>query len=159
MPGPVFIVPSERIEDFEAELEVIGERSQHLEPVLQDIVDKILERNRRMYETRGATSGVYWTPLRGSTITRKQNLGVSHPFDPLRRFNDLMKSLSVRGAEHQELDVDDDGIRLASTHPAAGYHASGTRKMPRRPPMVIAAKHAHEYVGDLNDFIFGEENG
>jgi hypothetical protein len=159
MPGPAFIVPTERIEDFEYHLEVMGERAEHMEPVLQDITDKILERNRRAFETRGATTGEYWAPLRGKTVERKQNLGVAHPFDPLRRHDKLMDSLSIRDAEFQELDVDDDSIRLSTTHPAAGYHASGTSKMPRRPPMVIPAKHAQEYIGDINDFLFGEDNG
>jgi hypothetical protein len=122
-------------------------------------MDKILTRNRRNFETRGATSGIYWAPLRKDTVRKKVKAGVANPLSPLR-FNDrLMRSLSERGAEDQILEVDDDGLRLASTHPAAGYHESGTSNMPRRPPMTIAARHAQEYTGDLNDFIFGTSNG
>jgi len=157
MPGPEFIVPTERIEDFGYQLHVFGERAEELEPVLQRITDKILHRERRMFETRGATSGVYWAPLRASTVERKA--GFANPSSPLRRTDELMKSLSERHARYQILSVDDLGIELITTHPAAGFHASGTKNMPRRPPLIIPAKHAREYTKDINDFIFGEMNG
>jgi len=126
--------------------------------VLEDITDKILYREGRMFQTRGATSGVYWSPLRGSTIRRKTQAGDQLVRSPLIASGDLMKSLSVRHAKYQRLSVDDKGIDFGTTHPAAGYHESGTRHMPRRPPLIIPAKHAHEYIGMLNDFIYGEGN-
>lgn len=159
MPGPEFIVPQERIEDFSYQIEVFGERAEHLKPVLDDILDKILARNRRGFETGGASTGVYWAPLKQSTIREKVELGVPFPFSPLRRFGPLEESLSMRGADQQEYNVDDSGLSLRSTVPYAEHHASGTSRMPRRPPMVVAAKHAREYTKDLNDFIFGDNNG
>ena len=173
-----FIVPQERIEGFAYTVEVYGERAEHLKPVLEDIMDLILLRERRMFETRGASSGVFWAPLKATTIIRKGGgtakrqsgrisaIGgaprselIPYPDRPLWRFGDLMRSLSERGAPHQHLRVDDDGLLLETTHPAAGFHESGTRHMPRRPPLVIPAKHAHEYTSKLNDFIFGERHG
>jgi hypothetical protein len=158
MADPSFMVPTERIEDFAYHLEVFGDKAEVLKPVLEDITDKILERERRMFETRGATSGVYWSPLRGSTVRRKQRAGDPLVRSPLIATGALMRSLSVRHAKYQRLSVDDKGIELGTSHPAAGYHETGTRYMPRRPPLIIPAKHAHEYIGMLNDFIFGEGN-
>jgi hypothetical protein len=170
-----FIVPTERIEDFAYTIEVFGERAEHMHPVLEEITDKILARERRMFETHGASSGVYWAPLKATTIIRKGGgtakrksgrisaiggqpgfEGIPFPERPLWRYGDLMRSLSERGAEYQHLRVDDEGIDLRSDHPAAEFHTTGTRRMPARPPLVIPVKHAHEYIGMLNDFIFGE---
>lgn len=153
-----FIVPTERIEDFAYHLEVFGDRAEVMKPVLEDITDKILYREGRMFQTRGATSGVYWSPIRGSTIRRKTQAGDPLVRSPLIASGELMRSLSVRNAKYQRLSVDDKGIELSTSHPAAGFHESGTRHMPRRPPLIIPAKHAHEYIGMLNDFIYGEGN-
>jgi hypothetical protein len=163
MPGPEFHVPTERIESFEYALELFGARAQDPEPILQRIVDKLLERERRMFETRGASSGVYWQPLKPSTVARKGGTTFHHqragersayPERPLWRSGDLMRSLSERGAKHQILNVNKDGFTLGTTHEAAAIHADG-RGVPRRPPLVVPKKHAHEYIGMLNDFIFG----
>jgi len=158
MSGPEFIIDTERTEDFAYHVEVFGDRAETLKPVLEDITDKILEREARMFQTRGATSGVYWSPLRGSTIRRKTRARDPLVRNPLIATGELMRSLSVRHAKYQRLSVDDKGIDLATTHPAAGFHESGTKHMPRRPPLIIPAKHAHEYIGMLNDFIYGEGN-
>lgn len=145
-----------------------------LEPALQKIVDKVLIRERRLFETRGASSGVYWVPLRATTILRKKGFTAKHrsatrrratpagaerpvpfPDRPLWRFGDLMRSLSERHAPYQTLRVDRDSFELGTTHPAAAYHTTGTSRMPARPPLIIPAKHANEYIQDLEDFIFG----
>lgn len=159
-------IRTERIEGLEAELHAIAVNAVGLEPVLQKVTDKILVRERRLFETRGASSGVYWAPLKattilrksGSTFKRKRGGSESIPFPsrPLWRFGDLVKSLSERGNKDQRLHVDDEHIRLSTVHEAAGFHASGTSRMPARPPLVIAAKHAHEYDQMISDFIFGE---
>jgi hypothetical protein len=158
MPGPEFLVPEGRIEDIAYQIEVFGERAEHMKPVLEDIMDKILNRNRRNFETRGATSGIYWAPLRKRTVQMKIAAGVANPLSPLRFHDSLMRSLSERGAKDQILEVNDEGLRLETTNEKASYHESGTSKMPRRPPMTIPALHAREYIKDLNDFIFGEGN-
>lgn len=149
-----------RIEDFQYELTAIGDRATDLYDVFDTIADMVLDREAAMFETRGATSGRYWSPLRDSTVRRKQRIpSVVDPFAPLRREDKLMRSLSVRDAEYQILEVSDDGFYLATEHPAAEYHASGTANMPARPPLIIPAKHAREYMQMIRDEVFGEENG
>lgn len=155
MPGPEFIVPTQRIEDFVYGIQVTGDRAVDMEPALQGIMDKLLARERRMFETRGASSGRYWAPLKGATVKTKIREGSAHPFDPLRDSDSLMESLSRRGAPLQILDVSEEGLTLGTTHKAAQFHQEGTSKMPARPPLIVPAKHAHEYIGDLNDFLFG----
>jgi len=151
--------PDKRIEDFIFNVSGYAERADDLTPVFEDtILPKIMRREQRMFETRGASSGVYWSPLKGSTVERKKrNPDVTHIFDPLRETDALMKSLSERGARYQVLDVDQDGFTFGTSHPAAGFHQEGTGRMRARPPLVIPKKHAEEYIGDINDFIFGEE--
>jgi len=156
-----FIVPEDRIEDFQYQINSTGERAEHARPVLEEIMDKILERNADAFATRGATTGRYWAPLRASTIKRKENYPQLFwsAGDPLVRGGALYQSLSFRDADHQILEVDDDSLYLATTLDYAALHVTGTSRMPSRPPMTIAAKHAREYVGMLNDFIFGEREG
>jgi len=154
-----FQVPEGRVEGIAYEIDTAGERAQHLKPILEDVMDLILYRNRRAFETRGAATGTYWAPLKKATVEDKIRYGAPHVFSPLRGFTGaLMKSLSERDAKYQDLDVDDDGLRLASHRPGVGYHERGTSRMPSRPPMTIPAKHAHEYVGMLNDFIWGDRD-
>lgn len=147
-----------RIEDFQYELVAMGDRAIALHPVMDRIADKILEREARMFETRGASSGVYWAPLRATTVRRKSAMpGVVDPFAPLRRTDKLMESLSKRGAEYQDLQIDDESVYLGTSHPAAEFHADGTRNMPARPPLIIPAKHANEYMGMIQRYVFEEE--
>jgi phage gpG-like protein len=147
-----------RIEDFQYELRAVGRRATHLHPVMEDIADLVLDRERRLFETRGASSGVYWSPLKGTTIKRKIREGVDDPFAPLRRKDELMKSLSERDAEFQELEVTDDSFYLATSHPSAEFHAEGTANMAARPPLIIPKKHAQEYMKMIQDFVFGGED-
>jgi hypothetical protein len=171
MTGPEFIIPHERIEDFQVHLDTTAERADHLEPVLQKIVDKILERELRLFETHGASSGVYWAPLKATTILRKQgstfkrkrttieeNRPIPFPSRPLWRYGDLVASLSQRGHPQQRLHVDDSGFELSTTHRSAPFHARGTSRMVARPPLIIPAKHAAEYDQMIFDFIFGNED-
>jgi hypothetical protein len=161
-----FHVPEERIENMVYQIEAYGDRANELEPVLQRVTDKILDRNKRNFETRGGSSGIFWAPLKATTILRKGGgtfhrkrggyRGIPYPDRPLWRYGNLMKSLSERGAPDQEIRVDDDGLYIATHHESARFHTTGTKFMPPRPPLIIPAKHAHEYVGMINDFIFGE---
>lgn len=151
---PEFSFSEKREENLAFYIETTGNRAQSLKPVLENVMDKILERNRRSYETRGATTGVYWAPLRGTTVKRKIAEGSKTPMDPLRRFGALEKSLSQRGAPEQILDVTDDHLLLATTLQYAAYHVTGTGRMPARPPLTIPAKHAAEYTEDIKDYIF-----
>lgn len=153
-----FDVPEERGESLAYHIQVMGERAEQMEPVLWRILDKIMAREKRMFETRGATSGVYWAPLRGSTVKRKIELNVAHVMDPLRRHGALEESLTHYPADNQVVQVDDEGLLLATTLQYAAYHVTGTSRMPARPPLIVPAKHAHEYVGMLNEFLFGDEN-
>lgn len=145
-----------RIEDFQYELVASGDKAKHLHPIMSEIAQKIMYRERRLFETRGATSGVYWAPLKNTTIRRKTKLGVPDPFAPLRRKDELMESLSVEGAEYQELEITDESVYLASSHPSAEAHAFGTKWMPARPPLIIPKKHVQEYVKMIQDFVFEE---
>ena len=145
----------QRIEDFQYELRAIGRRAVNLYPVMDKIADKLLFREGRMFETRGATSGVYWSPLKKSTVERKTRAGVADPFAPLRRSDKLMKSLSVRGAEYQVLEIDDDSVYLSTELPYAEIHAAGNLpRMPARPPLIVPKSHAHEYIKMIRDDIF-----
>lgn len=152
--------PTKRIEDFILTVQGYADRADDLSPVFNDvIIPKIMQRERRMFETRGATSGVYWSPLKKATVERKKrDTSIHDPFAPLRETDSLMKSLSERDARYQILEVDADGFTFGTSHPAAGFHMSGTTHMAKRPPLIIPKSHAQEYIGDINEFIFRQES-
>lgn len=147
--------PARRAEDMAYTLTAYGERATHLEPVLWDIVDKMMVAEMRIFETRGASSGRYWSPLRGSTVHIKTKLGVPNVMDPLIRYGDLRQSLTQMGAQYQVLRVDDDELEFGTDHPAAEYHTYGTKHMPARPPLIVTKRAAAEYIQDIKDFVFG----
>jgi phage gpG-like protein len=151
------ISPKTRIEDMMFEFNATGEHAEHLKPVMEEIVDIVLFRNYRTFRTRGATSGRYWSPLKASTVKRKARISLWEPEDPLVRSGKLMESLTQRHAPNQVLDIDDDGFYLATTLPYAEHHVTGDPgRMPARPPLIVPAKHAREYIKKVNDFIFQE---
>jgi hypothetical protein len=147
--------PAKRLEDFEFELIATGERAEGLYPVMNQIVTEIMYNELRLFETRGASGGVYWSPLKGPTEARKHG---EHKNDPLIREGELRDSLSRRGHHLQILDVNDQGFTFGTRHEAAEFHTTGTRWMPRRPPLVVPAKHQKNYIQDISNFIFGESN-
>lgn len=150
--------PAQRVEAIAHHMEVVGDRATELEPVMWEIVDKIMYREKRMFATRGATSGVYWAPLRGTTVRIKQKRSSLYPFSPLLRDLDLERSLTVQYADHQILDVTDRGFDFGTTHPSAKFHETGTRNMPKRPPLIIPKKHAQEYIKMIGDYVLESED-
>jgi phage gpG-like protein len=148
--------PDHRLEDLAFYLEVSGQASLNLKPVMDEVRDLVLARNKRAYMTKGATTGRYWAPLRETTRRRKERHWPQWQLFPLIRTESMMDSLTRRQAPHQILRTDDSSFYLASTVDYASYHVTGTTNMPARPPMTVPKKHANEYIDKISDFIFGE---
>ena len=158
----VNIDPAHRLEELVFEINAITDRADDLTPVFDLIIDKILFRNRRAFESRGATTGKYWAPLRVVTILKKESSGFLHPESPLRATDRLMHSLSTLGADDQILNVTHDTMEIGTTVPYAQFHQTGFtsksgREVPARPPMTIAKKHMQEYLKDIRDWVFEGE--
>jgi|SRR5580765_1525354 len=151
------IKPADRSEGLEYEIFQIGDRADHLKPVFEHIVVKIMNREKRMFESRGATSGTYWTPLREKTVKEKRRELAPFPERPLWRTGKLMRSLTERGAEGQILQISDDTFRFGTKINYAAFHESGNKNMAARPPLVIPKKHAQEYIDDIERYVFEGE--
>lgn len=155
------IDPAHRLEEIEFGIENMAAHAEHLKPVFNVIATKIMNRNKRAFETRGATTGKYWSPLKNSTIKSKRASGFLNPESPLRATDVLMDSLSVRGAAHQILRITDDELAIGTSVDYAGFHltgfmAKGTH-VPARPPMTIARSHMAEYIKDIRKWVFEGE--
>jgi phage gpG-like protein len=149
--------PARRTEDMAVQLTAYGSRAVELEPVLEDIAELMMIAEMRIFETRGASSGRYWSPLRGTTIAVKKRMNLAgSPYDPLIREGGLRESLTVEGAPYQVLEIDDNSLHFGTTHPSAQYHAEGTSYMPARPPLIVTKKAANEYIKRIKDFVFME---
>lgn len=157
------IDPAHRLDALVFEVEAMAERADDMSPVFEVIVDKIMQRNRRGFESRGATTGKYWAPLRNNTIASKRAHSFLHPDSPLRATDDLMRSLSEPGAPGQILEINDSDFTFGTTIPYADFHQTGFthhktgRHVPARPPMTIAKKHMQEYIKDIRDWVFEGE--
>lgn len=155
------IDPAHRLEDIEFQILNMAEHAEHLEPVFGVIAEKIMFRNKRGFETRGATTGKYWSPLKNSTIRSKSASGFLNPESPLRAEDILMDSLSIPHASHQILIVTDDQLDIGTTVEYATYHVTGFQRgqthVPARPPMTIARSHMVEYIRDIRNWVFDGE--
>lgn len=150
--------PGHRVEDMIVEIESYSDRVDSLKVVLKHILEnKIMPREKRMFETRGASSGEYYVPLRSSTLRKKRSMpSYPYPERPLWAKGTLVDSLTVPGHALGIQRVTDEGILFGTKHHAAEFHAEGTRNMPARPPVIIPEKHANEYIQDISDYIFND---
>lgn len=112
----------------------IGVKARNLRSVmLGPITDDIREMFRKRFVTRGVFGGTEWVPLAESTIYRKliSGQGYNHP---LRRTDELFRSLTERGAPHGYARMTDAStLEVGTTHRAAALHQHGTINMPERP--------------------------
>lgn len=88
----------------------------------------------RQFDTEGAASGG-WQALAASTLAEKARKG--YPDKILQATGALKASLTQRfDAAHVER-LSADSLTFGSTVPYGIYHATGTRRMPKRPPVAL----------------------
>ena len=86
---------------------------------------------REQFDSRGAAGASgRWSPLAASTLRRKALEG--RGFQILERTGSLRAAFTRPGSLYQIIERTDDKIVFRTSHPAAGFHQSGTRRMPQR---------------------------
>ena len=112
----------------------LGLYADHLEdfsPLWPDITDAFTEREKIWFDRQGEG----WAPLSPDYAARK---ALIHPGKPiLVASGDLKDSLTGQGADLYHTDRE---LLLGTTEKVARFHASGTRNMPARPPLIPAQR-------------------
>lgn len=104
------------------QLKNLTRRVSRLEPPLRKYGQYRVGQIERQFDTETDPYGNAWSPLAQSTIEQKRRLG--YPDSILTRTGDLRKSFdfNARGKT----------LTIESYSPYAGFHQTGTRKMPAR---------------------------
>ena len=132
-----------------------------LRPVWEDIYDDFLKRERSLFTVEGAqgsptrelgSSGSWgpWAPLDPMYAARKRAQGFGSKI--LVRTGRLRDSLTSRGAD-AVFDPQPLSVAVGTGVPYAGYHQTGTRRMPKREPVRISETQARGWVRLIQKFI------
>ncbi len=108
---------------------------------LKTIADDLREMFARQFASEGAAGGTPWAPLATSTLGKRRRGGILVATGALRG------SLVEEGApDHVEKS---DGLQLlfGTDLPYAGFHQTGTRRMPARPILAITGDNIETWLG------------
>lgn len=139
---------------FEFSLRRMGDRASvkpGLRPALEVIGDEMLDAERRLFESGGATGGQPWRPLKKSTRKAKLRKGQTKILVATGR---LMESFTSKSSPDNYFRVTDIYVSISSAVPYAGFHQTGTVEMPARPPMMFTRLQEDHLYKILADFVF-----
>lgn len=98
-------------------------------------------------------SGKAWAPLAFSTVRERARLGYGGAHPILYREGFLADSLAYKYAPGNVFEVSPTALRVGSEVYYAGYHQSGTLRMPRRQIVGINWARRAGIVARLNEFV------
>ncbi len=115
------------LNDFQASL---GGNSPALAAVADDLRGMIAEQ----FATEGAAGGTPWTPLAASTLRKSRHVrsGILNLTGALRR------SLTDPAAPGHVEEIGGGQLLFGTDLAFAGFHQTGTRRMPARPILVLS---------------------
>lgn len=91
------------------------------------------------------SSGASWPPLAPSTIKRKGHDRI------LVEHGDLQRSLETVGGPNNIAATTGQGLLFGTSDPKAGFHQSGTRNMPARPPVGVSLARVNQLTEMIAD--------
>jgi phage gpG-like protein len=136
------------IDRLKAVLEDREQAARVVTAALDEIADDFLNVQSRRFGAAGTT----WVPLKPETALRKA-AGGRHPL-PLVG-GGLEASLTRRGARFAVRRVEDNSVTLGTSDPVANLHQSGTRRMPRRPPVSLSRADERRWVEIIERHLSG----
>jgi len=139
---------------LENTLRSTAERADDLSPVFQTIATKMIEHERQVFMTSGASVSRPWKVLEPETIAHKLRSGAPFPDKPLMNSLRLFNSLTVRDHPDMILEITDSFMRYGSKVPYVGFLDEGTEHMEARHPIMFTIADAREYYRDIQNYIF-----
>jgi phage gpG-like protein len=143
-----YAVNSEPVENALATFEEsLAEQS----PALRRIADDFREMIAQQFATEGRAEGTPWAELAPSTLRRRRART-----SILYETGALLRSLTEPGAAGHVEELEGYSLTLGSQLPYAGYHQSGTRRMPARPIIVLSGTRAERWAEIVRQQIAGK---
>jgi phage gpG-like protein len=104
----------------------------------------LVSAERSQFDSEGRTGSGGWAPLKPKTVASKAARGL----DPriLRATERLRKSLTNRTSADQAFEYDSDSMFFGTRVPYAGFHQTGTRRMPARKPVELSERNRRKVV-------------
>lgn len=134
------------------ELMRFSENLMHPQHALQVAANVLRVAAREQFDTHGAASGG-WAALKAATLEQKRRHG--YPPDILHATGALERSLVSKFDPRHVERLSGDSLTFGSAVTYGRFHATGTRKMPRRPPLALSDAMKVRLVKDLQAALLG----
>jgi len=111
-----------------------ADRGENMQPALEAIQRDFFDMEQHQFTSQGAFRSGGWAELADSTVAYKER----NDLDPriLYATHRLVQSLTGESGENYA-QFTREGVALGSTVPYAGFHQTGTTRMPRRPLLEL----------------------
>lgn len=136
----------------------VGDRAVDAAPAFAAIADLWISETREQFNTQGRHGSGGWAPLSPATMMQKRGRfarGEIQHLEILRATDRLRDSLVDRGSDDMVLDIQPGSLTYGTKVPYAGFHQTGTRRMPRRRPVELTERARVESVKIMQRFIIG----
>ena len=102
-------------------------KAANLRPAWEEVDDVVTEFFEKQFQTRGQHGGTKWAPLTTTTVMFKQKFGPAKggATTILEDTQELMRSLTVRGASHSYRKAGADSYERGTTRKGAIMHQEG----------------------------------
>jgi phage gpG-like protein len=135
-----------------------GERAMDATLLWEAVGEDLLNMEFDLFQSEGASGASgKWADLAPSTIARKGHDTI------LQDTGELMASLTQRDAQGERggniFEVTPEHLRFGTSDPVAGYHQSGTSRMPQRKVIDLKEEQKAGLVSVVQRFIIHGDRG
>lgn len=120
-------------------------------PAFHEMVDLLVDWERRQFDSQGSYASGGWTPNAPSTTAAKAALGYDTRI--LHRTGRLRQSLAVRGGAGQEIQIHPQWMVFRSTVPYGRIHQDGAGGLPVRKPFELRKADRAELMRPLQKLV------
>lgn len=129
----------------------MGSRAISAKPAFESIGELLIAETKLQFATQGQHASGGWKPLKQATLDRKRRKGLR--LQILQETGALMDSMTERGDANMVFAPTQTSLVFGSKLPYAKYHQTGTRNMPRRPPLEFTEPTKRAVVKILQRYI------
>lgn len=127
-----------------------------LTPAFEQMADEFNQWEEEAFATGGASSGNAWPPLAASTAAHKTRRRGGQILVESGR---LMRSLTTPNAQDAIRDITGRKMTLGTDTPYAGFHQTGTSRMPARPIIRLTAANRDRWTRIIHHHLVAQATG
>lgn len=132
--------------EVRAKLGFVIKDSDNLVPAFNQIARIFWRAEADQFDTEGARGGVPWEDLKEPYRSRKSK---TFPGRPILVATGLMRASLMGGNSNAVFSVSPTQMKIGTSVPYARFHQSGTRKMARRPVIMMTEDDAKEFARQI----------